>query len=1034
MKNRGLRLYILLTAAGFLTAMIIGTLIYVWFQREIEQHNRFSGETYRQYIAHVNQTTLRDMAVYIAEQFPVLRDTERLKREAGSDWFWETSRELTTLARIFGFKYIYYLEKDNETYRFLMSSGIGRDEHPEWLGGPVWSGSPPAFIEQAYESGQLTISPELTINEWGSLVSAVLPIVNNGTVTGILGVDYDVSYLTNPLLEHERNLRAREDVLRRNLWLALWVFCVVTSGIMCIQIGLAYRSVIVPIQTIEADERTRLMMDATPMICSFWDADGNMLDCNREALTIFGLSQKSDYIDHFYALNPEYQPNGRTTREMVPEFIRAALENGVERFEWMYRTAAGEPLPVETTLVRVPWKNGCRIAAYSRDLREIKAKEEAAREVEERMRLMLDTMAFACYFFDEEGEVVDCNQRAVQLYRCASKDDLLERFFTLNPERQSDGRASIVKAKELIHRAFLTGKTVFRWDHITGEGTPLPVEVTMIRVKWQNTYRVISYARDLTELTETQDNLVRISAMMNETPNPVIYLGERGDIEYTNPAVSAVSGYTREELYVYGLPLIFTNEEVRRLKGEYVERARQHWTEKYDIDISLVNKKGESLDFVFSVFAVPLHDRKIGVGLIGRNITELKRIQRDLAAAKDVAEHALVQEAHYDKAKNHFLSRVSHEMRTPMNAIIDMTGAARKSAAGAEQDYCFEAIETAANRLLDMAHNILDVTGFNTGGFDWSPAPFSFSAAMHSVIDAVTPRARAKQQNFIIDIEEGIIPDALICDEGRLQQLLTELLFNAVKFTPEGGTIGLSAHFTGVSADFNERSEFIEMSGSDCRVRFTVWDTGIGIGPKNQERIWEPFEQADSDISRNYEGLGLGLYLAKCIVELMKGTICVESDPGQGSRFICELRLGLRHKAGNNGETNALNGRNITGRRILVVDDIDINREIVFAILQDTGAELVGAENGVEAVRKFREKKCDLVFMDIRMPVLDGLAAIRQMRSSGVSWEKTTPVITLSADTSAENRIQCMEAGASDYLSKPVDPELIFQKLAQWLP
>jgi PAS domain S-box-containing protein len=1032
MKNTLHRLYILLTVAGFLAAMIVGVWVYVWFQRVVEQHNRFAGETYRQYIEHMNQTTLRDMAVYIAERFPVLHDTERLKREAGSDWFWETSEELSNTARIFGFAYIYYIEKDNGVYRFLMSSGIGRDRHPEWLGGPVWSGPAPAFIEEAYASGKPAISPELTVNEWGSLISAVLPILNDGRAAGILGVDYDVSFLANPLLEHERNLRAREDALRRSLWIALWVFCAITSAIMCIQIQIGYRTVIVPLRTAEADERTRLMMDATPMACSFWDADGRMLDCNLEALKIFGLSEKSDYIDCFYALNPEYQPNGKKTRDLVPELIRAALEHGSRRFEWMYQTAAGEPLPVETTLVRVPWKNGCRIAAYSRDLREIKAKEAIAREVEERMRLMLDTMAFACYFFNEEGDVIDCNQRAVQLYRCGSKEDLLEKFFTLNPERQSDGRASIVKAKEMIHRAFCAGKNVFRWEHITDEGTPLPVEVTMIRVKWQNTYRVVAYARDLTELTETQDNLIRISAMMNETPNPVIYLGERGGIEYTNPAVSVVSGYTREELYVYGLPLIFTNEQLQRLR-EYVERARQRWNEKYNIDISLINKKGESLDFVFSVFVVPLHDRKIGVGLIGRDITELKRVQRDLAAAKNVAEHALFQETYYDRAKNNFLDRISREMRTPMNAIIGMTGVARKSA-GNEQEQCFEAIEAASNRLLGMVNNILDVTGFDTGGFDWSPAPFSFSAAVRSVVEAVTPQARAKQQNLITDIEEGIIPDALIGDESRLKQLLIELLSNAVKFTPEGGTVGLSAHFTGVSADFNEQSDIIEMSGSDCRVRFTVWDTGIGIGTENRERIWEPFEQADSGPDWNHEGLGLGLYLAKCIVEKMKGTIRIESEPGHGSRFICDLWLGLRYEPeGNRQKVPVLSG-NLTGRRILVVDDIDINREIVFAILQDTGAELIGAEDGTEAARKFSEKKCDLVFMDIHMPVMDGLSAIRQIRSSDTPWAKTTPIIPLSADTGAEIRIKCMEAGASDYLSKPVDPELLFQKITQWLP
>jgi PAS domain S-box-containing protein len=1040
MKNVRGRFYAL-TGLEFLVALMVGILVFAWFRQISEIHNNVVKETYRNYIEHLNQDTLGNMAVYIEKQFPVLHDTERLKAEAGTDWFWETSAEFATLAETFGFAYIYYLEKTEDGYISLMTSDIGRDSHPEKLGGPVWAGPPPAFIEEAYRTGRLTFSPEPTFNEYGSLISAVLPIINNGKVAGVLGVDYDISSLFDPLKSYEENIGKQEEALWRRVWIAVGIFCAISAVILCVQLLVGYHSVVVPIQMIEADEQTRLLMDSTPMICSLWDSECRILDCNEETLNIFGLSRKSDYIDNFYGLNPEYQPNGKKTRDMVSERIKTALENGKDRFEWMFLTTQGEPLPVEVTLVRVPWKNGFRFTSYARDLRKARADEEAIKEVEQRVTLMLDTMTFACYFFDENTDVIDCNRRAIELYHCKDKQELMENFFRLNPACQSDGQPSEARAREEIRKAFREGKNVFRWDHITGDGTPLPVEVTLIRVKWKEAYRVIAYARDMSALRETEANLARILFMTDSSPDPVIYLGEKNNIRYMNPAVSLLSGFTKEELYEHGLSLLFTAENLRQINHEYIPLIRRQANAKFSFSTSLVNKIGETSDFEFSIFSGVLNSGKTGVALLGRNITELLRTQRDLAAAKEQAERALVREAYYNKAKDDFLSRISHEMRTPMNAIIGMAVVARK-AAGKERNHCFEVIEGASHRLLDMINDILDITSFDTGSFDWSPAPFNFDGAARSVIDAITPKAQAKRQNFITLIAPDIT-GTLTSDEKRFRQLLLNLLSNAVKFTPEWGTIGLSARM-------------VEESPGASLIRFEVWDSGIGISPEHQARLWEPFEQADAGITRQYEGLGLGLPIAKRIVEMMKGTIRVESELDKGSRFICDLWFGLdEHKKtaeegqdtwylqdtrypADTGEPPAAakpsGNRDFSGRRILVVDDNEINRDIISSILKDTGAELDEAENGAQAFDRFCQTRYDLVLMDIHMPVMNGLDATRKMRSSGLPWAETTPVVSLSADTSAGNRIQSVEAGINDYLSKPVNVELLFEKLSQWMP
>ena len=1023
--NSKLRAYAMLAGLGFSVAIAAGLMIYVQFRGAMLRYSDFTSQTYAEYVAYLYENTMANMLRHIEQRYPVLRDVERLKREAASPWFWEMSAQWTETASIFGFAYIYYMEKTDGAYRFLMSSGIGPDKNPEWLGKPVWQKQePPDYIERAWETRQPAFSSGPVTEEWGTLISAALPIVVNGEVAGMLGVDYDVSFLDS-LQRQEGYLNAYEDTLLWDMGNTLATVMVVIIVLMGIMLFFGWRLVR---QSTEADSRVRLMIDATPLICSFWDEAGVMLDCNLEALNIFGLKEKADYIEHFYELTPEVQPDGEPTRAKAARLINAAFQTGSQRFEWMYHTAAGEPLPVETTLVRVPWEQGFRLAAYSRDLREIKAREAAAREVEERLRVMLDTMAFAAFFFDAGGNPIDCNQQALALYGCRDKKEFLGDFFSFSPEYQPDGERSVEKAREYIRRAFKTGKEVFRWEHRKADRTSLPAEITLIRVDWNGGHRIVAYARDLTSLRETEDNLRRILSVVEGSPNFTFYISADGDIEYLNPAVSWVTGLSREALLTDGLERMFSPEDFQRL-GEYFAEALEK-KRMVNFEMGVFDKEGRRRDFSFSAFSTRLHGGITGVGILGREITELKRIQRDLTAARDQAERALALGAYYHQAKNDFLSRVSHEMRTPMNAIIGMTALVRKAPDERERRQSLDKIDAASKRLLDIVNDILDITGFDTGGFNWDSRPFSFSGTMAQIIDAAAAKARIKQQRFVTDIDRRI-PGRLVSDERRLQQVLSRLLSNAVKFTAEKGEIGLSA-------------ALIDEAAGECVIRFEVSDTGIGIPKEEQERLWDVFEQEDNSITRKYGGMGLGLPLIRRIVELMKGSIRLESEPGKGSRFICEVRLGRAQDAEQNGSASPDDGKqppappssapDLKDLRALVVDDVDINREILFAMLQETGADYDGADNGEEAVRLFSQIKYDLVLMDLHMPVMNGLDAARAMRDSSRPWARTIPIISVSADTSADIHSKCLAAGINSHIAKPVDMEILFQAIRKWIP
>ena len=815
--------------------------------------------------------------------------------------------------------------------------------------------------------------------------------------------------------------------LHKELEIQETIFITIILAIIIFQIRLSYKSVMIPMGEAEADERAKLMLDATPLICTLWDTEGNVVDCDGEALKIYGFSKKSEYLEHFFELNPEYQPNGESSRDEVMRIIKETLINGQYRFEWMAHTATGEKLPLEVTTAMIQWKGRQHIVAYQRDIRKEKQSEEALHETENRLRVMLDNISIPCYFLDPAGNMLDCNQQAVNLFGCSDKEDFLNRFYNLSPEFQSDGSRSREKIKEIVEHVFDTDKRLmFLWDHVKKDGTQLPTEISTIRVAWKNEYRAIVCARDLSELVETEDNLRRVLATAEASPNITIFIGVSGNIEYINPAASDVSGFQNEEILERGLALLFSPEDFERLNKKHITAALRDRSE--DFEITLLTKDMKKLDFSFSAFPVELYDRSVGVGLIGRDITEQKLIHRDLMLARDQAERALEAEMKYNQAKSDFLSRVSHELRTPLNVIIGMSGMAKKTSEKGELEHCHAKIEEASENLLWLINGILDLSSIDTDKFDFSLKPFSFNVVMDSIVENINAKKMDKDLTFTTRFDSGI-QDQLIGDERRLKQVLLNLLYNALKFTPAKGKVKLSA--VELMRDSNR-----------CTIRFEVTDTGIGIAPDKLECLGDIFEQADNSITRQYGGMGLGLSLTKRIVQMMCGQISVESELGKGSHFTCDISFGLVQahlKNAVNGTISSdagsiLRSLDLAGKRVLVVDDVELNREILFSILEETGAILEGAEDGDEAVKLCSQNKYDLVLMDLHMPKMDGFAATKEIRTSFFSRAKTVPVISISAENSGELRSRCLEAGISDHVAKPVETETLLGVIAKWVP
>jgi signal transduction histidine kinase/CheY-like chemotaxis protein len=583
------------------------------------------------------------------------------------------------------------------------------------------------------------------------------------------------------------------------------------------------------------------------------------------------------------------------------------------------------------------------------------------------------------------------------------------------------------------------------------------------------------------------------------------------------------------------LHLVLARNEARILSGETTMGADQY-RRKYMIHITpMASEEGNNE----------------GAMVLFQDITEIERAREDAERAS--------------AAKSEFLSNMSHEMRTPMNAIIGMTAIAKNSDNMDRKDYCLKKIEDASTHLLGVINDILDMSKIEANKLDLSFESFNFEKMIQKVVNVINFRVDEKRQEFSVNLDTAI-PQALIGDDQRLAQVITNLLSNAVKFTPEGGAVRLSADLTG-------------MENGIFTVQVQVTDTGIGISKEQQSRLFRSFQQADSSTSRKFGGTGLGLVISKRLVEMMGGTIWTESEPGNGATFAFTFkaergvdknrsflspdiswnnvrllavddapetleyfrsaaeRLSISCDTALSGEAAlelieknglynvyfidwkmpGLNGIEVAARireasagktamvimisatewsvieadanragvdrflqkplfhsdivdclnecfgvlpstemearagtddfsgyKILLAEDVEINREIVLALLEPTHLAIDCAANGLEAV-KMMESTGDsysMIFMDVQMPEMDGYEATRRIRSFEKKQREQAgmpgsapdiPIIAMTANVFREDVEKCIQAGMNDHIGKPIDFDEVLEKLRTYL-
>ena len=406
---------------------------------------------------------------------------------------------------------------------------------------------------------------------------------------------------------------------------------------------------------------------------------------------------------------------------------------------------------------------------------------------------------------------------------------------------------------------------------------------------------------------------------------------------------------------------------------------------------------------------------------LSRNIDEERRVQQETLEkerqAKLLLEDALKKAEKANKAKSDFLSRMSHDIRTPMNAIIGMTELAQLHIGDEEKqrDY-LNKIASSGAHLLGLINEILDVSKIESGVMELSESPLNLRALAGEAAEMVRISMENSQQEFQVDIDESFDP-WVMGDARRIRQVLVNILENASKYTGQRGKITFSV------------CEFKKEEQRTGTYRFIIEDTGIGMKPEYMEHIFEPFSRADDSRTSKVPGTGLGMTIVKNLISMMDGDIRVESEYGKGSRFTVTLCL---DKCGNTGEAiqPAVSGPEAAcrGLRVLLVEDNELNRQIASEMLKLLGVRVEMAENGreaVEAVCSHPALYYDAVFMDVQMPVMNGYEATREIRGSGMERIGELPIIAMTADAFAEDVKRARLSGMNGHLAKPVSIELL---------
>jgi PAS domain S-box-containing protein len=507
-------------------------------------------------------------------------------------------------------------------------------------------------------------------------------------------------------------------------------------------------------------------------------------------------------------------------------------------------------------------------------------------------------------------------------------------------------------------------------------------------------------------------------ALADNTIDVIGRTGVDGIWRYMSPSVEVALGYTPAEMCaVIGPTYIYSDDRpaVRQVTAAVLADGRARTCE-----YRMIRKDGRMVwvESSFSLARDPVTGDETEIVCHARDVTARKAMERELVEARERAEAAAA-------AKADFLANMSHELRTPLNAIIGFSGVLKDSRELSERDARHaRLIGDASDTLLLVVNDVLDFSKLESGAFELDPQPCDPMAIALSATMLVEPQAKAR--GLTLEVIGAGGSQKLMVDGPRLRQVLLNLLSNALKFTPDGG-VTVQVEQSPAPDDGPEGA-----AAGLRRLRIAVSDTGIGISDDKLEAVFERFNQADVSVSRRFGGTGLGLAICKRIVGLMGGWIGVESHKDEGSTFWFEIDLPVA-AAADTAPAHAVESTALERPlRLLLVEDVDVNRELVRVMLEPFDIDIESATNGVEAIEAVMRSAYDLVLMDVQMPIMDGMTAAARIRELEDPAQPRLPIIAMTANVLPDQVRRCLAAGMDGHVGKPINPAELLETIAAW--
>jgi PAS domain S-box-containing protein len=766
-----------------------------------------------------------------------------------------------------------------------------------------------------------------------------------------------------------------------------------------------------------------------------WRPRENRLDLSPRYCELLGYTpaelqpSASEWIVH---VHPDDQPRIRQeiaacleTDADVPQLLFSEYRLRCKDGSWLWVLSRG------IVIERDQRGRPLRVTGTLNDVSQRAAGEEL------RMRAILDATPAAMLVADKGGRIRYANPACNHSFNVEEGGLAGRSLEQLIPDTmRSNGRS-----RELFSRPHLPGR-VLTAQRADGSRFPAMVHISPVALAGHD-LAVLSL-RDMTQRQRAEEALHASSEryrLIVQTAAEGIWMTDADDkTVFVNPTMARMLGYEVDQMLGRAMTG-FMDDDGRLLLREHLQRRPSGQAEQ--ADVRLFRRDGSAVWCLLSTTLVNSDDGSYA-GMLAM-ITDITDRRQAETALRELNEHleervamrtgeleqARRQAEEASQTKGQFLANMSHEIRTPMNGVIGMAYLALKTDLDPRQRDYLEKIRFAGEHLLGIIDDILDISKIEAGKLEIEQVDFALDHVIQTLTTVVAPKAASRGLELVFDLEPSL-PPVLRGDPLRLGQVLINYTNNAIKFSEKG------------RIDIRVRQ--VVGDAASCLLRFEVSDHGIGIPEQEMDKLFQSFQQADTSTTREYGGTGLGLSICKQLAQLMGGDVGVQSRQGHGSTFWFTARLGISTNSVPSlitqvsdaaaellasAQTAAVMGA-LKDARILLVEDNTFNQQIALEMLEEVGSTVCLAANGMEALELLRQTAFDCVLMDVQMPLMDGLEATRRIRSDPRLADLR--VLAMTATATSEDRVRCLDAGMDDFISKPIQPALMYQTIANWLP